>query len=76
MHVRRFPPAAILQWRLQGARAQAQGRIDEGQALLKRAMASAERQRMHVELTRARQALGDQGLQCTVSERKPNSSHG
>ncbi|RZL96250.1 MAG: hypothetical protein EOP82_01085 [Variovorax sp.] len=75
MHVRRFPPAAILQWRLQGARAQAQGRIDEGQALLKRAMAYAERQRMHVELTRACQALGAQGLQCTVSEAKPNSSH-
>jgi hypothetical protein len=72
MHVRRFPPAAILQWRLQGARAQAQGRIDEGQTLLKRAMAYAERQHMHVELTRACQALGG-GLQTRVQQRKPNS---
>lgn len=58
MHVRRFPPAASLQWRLQGSRAMTQGRIDEGSALLKRAMAHAERQGMRVELVRACQALG------------------
>jgi hypothetical protein len=58
MHVRRFPPAASLLWRLQGARLMAQGHIDEGTALLKRAMAHAERQGMRVELAPACQALG------------------
>ncbi|MDM0111301.1 BTAD domain-containing putative transcriptional regulator [Variovorax sp. J22R133] len=57
LHVRRFPPAVILQLRLQGARAKAQGRVEEGNALLKQAIAHAERQGMRVELARACRAV-------------------
>jgi hypothetical protein len=58
-HVRRFPPAAALQWRLLGAHDLALGRAAQGKSHLQKAVEKAEQQGMRLDLASACQALAN-----------------
>lgn len=60
-HVRRFPPAAALAWRLHGRCAADDGRTDAAERALRRAVHAAERQGLRVELARSCEALAAGG---------------